>query len=84
MDLGLKGRVAVITGGSSGIGLAIAKALAAEGVDLVLAARRSSRRGAFWRMPPLRRAQDMQLGFAHSALEPNQEPIVEEGGMILR
>ncbi len=26
--------------------------------------------------------QDMQLGFAHSALEPEQEAIVEKGGMI--
>ena len=39
MDLGLKGKVAVITGGSVGIGLAIAEGLAAEGVNLVLAAR---------------------------------------------
>ena len=39
MDLGLKGKVAVITGGSVGIGLAIAEGLAAEGVDIVLAAR---------------------------------------------
>ncbi|MEF2070285.1 SDR family NAD(P)-dependent oxidoreductase [Consotaella aegiceratis] len=39
MDLGLQGKVAVITGGSVGIGLAVAEGLAAEGAHLVLAAR---------------------------------------------
>lgn len=39
MDLGLKGRAAVVTGGSKGIGKAIAHGLASEGVNLVLLAR---------------------------------------------
>jgi NAD(P)-dependent dehydrogenase (short-subunit alcohol dehydrogenase family) len=43
MDLELKNKVAVVTGGSVGIGLAIAEALAVEGVDLVLAARGAER-----------------------------------------
>ncbi len=41
MDLELRGKVAVITGGSSGIGLAIAGRLANEGVELALCARRA-------------------------------------------
>ena len=43
MDLQLKDKVAVITGGSVGIGLAVAEGLAAEGVNLVLAARGADR-----------------------------------------
>lgn len=39
MDLGLRDKVAVITGGSVGIGLAVAKGLAAEGAHVVIAAR---------------------------------------------
>ena len=39
MELGLKGRAAVITGASKGIGKAIAQGLAAEGVNLVVIAR---------------------------------------------
>ena len=39
MDLGLKGKVAVVAGASRGIGKAIAQALAAEGCKLVLCAR---------------------------------------------
>jgi 3-oxoacyl-[acyl-carrier protein] reductase len=39
----LKGKVAVVTGGNSGIGLAVARALAEAGSDVVLAARRQQR-----------------------------------------
>lgn len=43
MELGLKDKIAVITGGSVGIGLAVAKGLAKEGVHLVLCARNAER-----------------------------------------
>jgi NAD(P)-dependent dehydrogenase (short-subunit alcohol dehydrogenase family) len=43
MDLELKGKRAVISGGSVGIGLAVAHALAAEGVEIAICARNKER-----------------------------------------
>jgi len=43
MDLGLTGRVAVVTGASKGIGLGTARLLAAEGATVVLCARDAGR-----------------------------------------
>jgi 3-oxoacyl-[acyl-carrier protein] reductase len=40
MDLGLKGRTAIVCGASSGLGLATAEALAAEGANVTMFARR--------------------------------------------
>lgn len=42
MDLQLKGKVAVVTGGSLGIGRAVTEALAAEGVRVAIVARRQA------------------------------------------
>ncbi len=39
MDLGLKGKVAIVTGGSRGLGLAAAEALVREGAHVVVCAR---------------------------------------------
>src|SRR5690606_4280443 len=43
MDLGISGKVALVTGGSAGIGLAAARSLAREGCDVCVAARNPER-----------------------------------------
>jgi 3-oxoacyl-[acyl-carrier protein] reductase len=47
MDLGLKGKVALVTGASQGLGLAIAKRLAAEGMAVAVAARSADKLQSF-------------------------------------
>jgi 3-oxoacyl-[acyl-carrier protein] reductase len=42
MDLGIEGKVAIVTGGSEGIGLATAQRLAQEGACVIIAARRQA------------------------------------------
>src|SRR5215467_2633256 len=42
MDLRLEGKTALVTGGSEGIGKGIARALAQEGVDVAICARRKA------------------------------------------
>ncbi|MER3589704.1 MAG: short-chain dehydrogenase, partial [Mastigocladus sp. ERB_26_1] len=43
LELQLSGKTAIVTGGSAGIGLAIAKALYTEGVNVVIVARNPER-----------------------------------------
>jgi len=43
MELGLNGKVALVTGASAGIGLAIAQRLAAEGCEVAICARNPER-----------------------------------------
>jgi 3-oxoacyl-[acyl-carrier protein] reductase len=66
MDLGLSGRVAIVTGASFGIGAAIAEQFAAEGAALVIAARRAepleaaaARIRAKWATPVIAVAADV-------------------------
>jgi len=60
MDLGIAGKRALVIGGSDGLGLAAAEALAAEGVRLALAARNSEKLAAVCKALAQRHGVDVQ------------------------
>ncbi|HEV3000755.1 MAG TPA: SDR family oxidoreductase [Solirubrobacteraceae bacterium] len=66
MDLGIEGRVALVTGGSRGIGRAIAAELAAEGARVAIASR-----------SPFETAEELGVvGFAHDAADVEGAPAL--------
>jgi 3-oxoacyl-[acyl-carrier protein] reductase len=70
MELGLARKVALVTGGSQGIGRAIALTLAAEGADLALCARREE---------PLTRVRDEISDLGRNALAVRADVTTPEG-----
>ncbi len=70
MELGLEGKYALITGGSHGIGLAIARALADEGCNVAVCARKGER---VWNAAAeLRKKGVSALGIQADVLIPSQ------------
>jgi NAD(P)-dependent dehydrogenase (short-subunit alcohol dehydrogenase family) len=68
MDLQLKGKTAIVTGGTAGIGLAIARALDEEGVEVTIAGRSSKKlNGALSSLPGTVRGIEADLGTAEGA-----------------
>jgi 2-deoxy-D-gluconate 3-dehydrogenase len=66
----LKGKVAVITGGSSGIGVGIARGLACAGADIVIAARREDRLAEV--------AKQIEVDFGVSVLPVKADMLVDD------
>jgi 3-oxoacyl-[acyl-carrier protein] reductase len=74
VDLNLRGKRALVTGASTGIGVGIAKALAQEGVELVLTARRTDLL--------VQVAQDIQHHTGHKPLVVGAD-LIEAGSVSL-
>jgi NAD(P)-dependent dehydrogenase (short-subunit alcohol dehydrogenase family) len=71
MDLGLKNKVAIITGGSTGIGLAVAHGLAAEGAHVALCARHGEKVNAA--VAEVKRAHGVRaIGSAADVTKPDE------------
>jgi|WetSurMetagenome_2_1015567.scaffolds.fasta_scaffold11401_3 3-oxoacyl-[acyl-carrier protein] reductase len=71
MDLGLEGKVALVCGASSGMGRAVAEALAREGADLFLVARREEVLAAL--SGELRRSHGVKVLFGAGDLSRNDD-----------
>jgi NAD(P)-dependent dehydrogenase (short-subunit alcohol dehydrogenase family) len=70
MDLGLKNKTAVVTGGSSGIGLAVVRKLLAEGANVAFCARNEERLAAVQQQLAEEFASEQIFSQACSVLEP--------------
>ncbi|NPD65953.1 SDR family oxidoreductase [Lichenicola cladoniae] len=85
MDLGLRGKRAIITGGSIGIGLAVAQGLAEEGVDLILVARDGARLTAVAEQIALQHGVKTRAVAADIATSDGVQSVIhaagEEGGV---
>ena len=71
MDLGIRGKVALVCGATAGMGRSVAEALAAEGCDLFLVARRDEALSAL--CGELRRAHAVRALFCAADLSSNDE-----------
>ena len=79
MDLGLSGHKALVTGGSSGIGLGIARALAREGVRVAITGRNETKLRAA--AEEIRREGGVALGIPAEATRPAElRSAVERAG----
>jgi NAD(P)-dependent dehydrogenase (short-subunit alcohol dehydrogenase family) len=75
MDVGMAGKVAVVTGASRGIGLAITQALVAEGASVVVEARKSSAE-----LDELVRAGQVQVVEVDLAAADGPAQLIEQAG----
>src|SRR2546423_5410141 len=90
MDLGIDGRIALVTGASKGLGLGIAKALAAEGARVAMSSRSQERIEAAAAEVPGGRGfahdnadvdgADRLIGAVHDELGPVEILVVNTGG----
>lgn len=68
MDLGIDGRIALVTGGSAGLGRATARALSREGVEVAIAARTAEG------VDRVTATLDCAAGFVHDVSNPDGAP----------